>query len=274
MVGRSDLKGLPRPKWLCDDCRPWLGQYLHRTDEKPSCEGLEDHSSPAALAGEAWAALMSLSMDCTRGGTGIPPAGWDTPVPRQDAPPAGRAALNNPGRGPALVWRCLSICTSPRAVSLMRWSAPSDALLKPGGIIWERGGKWHLQERDGRPHCACMQMKWGSWRPRGCLLCKWFAVNGVLISVIMWQIVCLKLHTRVVYQRQQSLLLRLTLGVCLSTLLNCSKSSKPQPGLGCFWTERIFLPFKCLGIFTRHPSLVLKTHHCGVAYQRLTAVTR
>ena len=52
-------------------------------------------------------------------GTGISPAGWDALVPHQDAPPAGRGALNNLGRGAAFVWKHLSIRASLRVISLM-----------------------------------------------------------------------------------------------------------------------------------------------------------
>lgn len=84
-------------------------------------------------------------------------------------------------------------------------------------------------------------------------------------AVIQWHITSLKSHTWVVCQRQHSL--GFVLGTCLNTLLNCSKSSSPQPRLelGFFWPETIFLHFKCLGLFTRHPSLVLKTPRRGVS---------
>lgn len=86
-------------------------------------------------------------------------------------------------------------------------------------------------------------------------------------AVIKWHIMSLKSHTWVVCQRQHSLLLGFVLGTCLSALLNRSRSSSPQPRLepGFFWTERMFLPFKCLGLFTRHLSQVLKTPHRGVS---------
>lgn len=86
-------------------------------------------------------------------------------------------------------------------------------------------------------------------------------------AVIQWHMTSLKSHTWVVCQRQHSLLLGFILGTCLNTLLNRSKSSSPQPRreLGFFWPETIFLPFKCLGLFTRHPSLVLKNPHRGVS---------
>lgn len=80
-------------------------------------EGSEGHSSSAASAGEAWDALWTLSMGCTHRGTGITLAGWDVSVSHGDAPPVGRAALNNPAGGAAFAWKCLSILTGPVLVS-------------------------------------------------------------------------------------------------------------------------------------------------------------
>ena len=75
----------------------------------------------------AWAAR--------RGGTGVAPAGGDTPTPPQGAPPAGREALSNPGRGAACAWKSLSARAGPRAVSLGSQGHPDVTALHLCGTV-------------------------------------------------------------------------------------------------------------------------------------------